>query len=119
MDMIREKCEEEGITLILVKAPSLRPYWYDEWEEQVEEYAAKYDLPYYNFLETADEYGLDMNTDTYDGGLHLNVYGAEKLSSYFGKILSEKYAVPDRRGDADCAAVWEEKCRRYDEAKGT
>ena len=25
-------CEENGVELVLVKAPSLYPYWYDEWE---------------------------------------------------------------------------------------
>ena len=114
LDKMRVLCEENGVQLILVKAPSLMPHWYDEWEAQVEEYAARYSLPYYNFLEDPDSYGLDYMTDTYDAGLHLNLAGAEKLSVYFGRILSEDFLVPDRRSDAQIAAIWEEKAAAYD-----
>ena len=43
----------------------------------------------------ADEIGIDYNTDTYDAGLHLNLSGAEKLSKYFGKYLTDDLR-PDR-----------------------
>ena len=75
--------------MILVKAPSLYPYWYPEWEEQIEAYAKRYDLPYFNFLEAIPEIGLDFQTDTYDAGLHLNRAGAEKLTRYFARCLKE------------------------------
>ena len=113
MDMITALCKEHGIKLVLVKAPSVNPYWYDEWETQAEDYAAKNGLDYYNFLEVQDEIGLDWNTDTYDGGLHLNLSGAEKMSVYFGKILQEKYGLEDHRGDADIAPAWSEKVDFY------
>ena len=89
LDQMRMLCEKEGITLILVKAPSLYPYWYPEWEEQIEDYAERYDLPYFNFLEAIPEIGLDFQTDTYDAGLHLNRTGAEKLTRYFARCLKE------------------------------
>ena len=110
---MRKLCEEKGIQLILVKAPSLYPAWYDEWENQIEEYAKTYELPYYNFLELTDEVGIDFTKDTYDGGLHLNLSGAEKMGAYFGKILREKFQVPDRRNDEKIASVWAEKCAAY------
>ncbi len=114
LEKMRILCEENGIQLILVKAPSLMPYWYEEWEEQVEEYADAHNLPYYNFLENPEDYGLDYATDTYDAGLHLNLAGAEKLAGWFGRILSEEYGVPDRRGDAQISAIWAEKAAAYD-----
>ena len=106
-------CEEHGTQLILVKAPTLSPIWYDEWEEQMEQYAQEHGLLYFNFLEKIDEIGIDWNTDTYDQGLHLNVYGAEKLSRYFGKILSEELGVKDHRGEEETARKWEQKCETY------
>lgn len=48
LDKITALCEEKGIELILIKAPSLYPYWYPEWEAQVEEYAAAHNLRYIN-----------------------------------------------------------------------
>lgn len=113
LEKMRKLCEEKGIRLILVKAPSLYPAWYDEWEDQIEEYAKTYELPYYNFLELTDEVGIDFTKDTYDGGLHLNLSGAEKMGAYFGKILREEFQVPDRRNDEKIASVWAEKCAAY------
>ena len=113
LEKMRKLCEENGIQLILVKAPSLYPAWYDEWEEQIEEYAKMYELPYYNFLELTDVVGIDFTKDTYDGGLHLNLSGAEKMGAYFGKILREEFQVPDRRNDEKIASVWAEKCAAY------
>ena len=110
LEKMRKLCEEKGIQLILVKAPSLYPAWYDEWEDQIEEYAKTYELPYYNFLDLTDEVGIDFTKDTYDGGLHLNLSGAEKMGAYFGKILREEFQVPDRRNDEKIASVWAEKC---------
>lgn len=113
LDMMRKLCEENGIQFILVKAPTLYPAWYDEWEAQIEEYAAEYDLPYYNFLELTEEAGIDFTTDTYDGGLHMNLSGAEKLGKYFGEILKDEFSIPDRRDDETLSAVWEEKRESY------
>ena len=117
LDKMRILCEEHDCQLVLVKAPSLSPVWYEEYEEQIEAYAEKYDLLYINFLELQDEVGIDWNTDTYDQGLHLNVYGAEKLTSYFGHILSVECHVEDKRDDAQLAARWESKTRTYQQRK--
>ena len=106
-------CEEHGVRFVLIKAPSLYPYWYDQWEEQIEEYAEENGLPYLNFLELIEETGLDFDVDTYDSGLHLNLYGAEKLSRWFGAWLTENSPVEDRRGQAEYDAVWSEKSAAY------
>lgn len=116
LDRIRTLCEENGIELILVKAPSLYPHWYEQYEQQVEDYAEKNNLMYINFLEHKDEIGLDYNTDTFDGGLHLNVSGAEKLSHWFGNILSE-HGISDLRDRADLQSMWDEKIARYESEK--
>ena len=117
LDRIRELCEEEGIALILFKAPSLYPVWYDQWDMQIEEYAKAYGLAYLNALEEIDAIGIDFSEDTYDGGLHMNVYGAEKVSRWLGPVLQKQFDVPDRRGDAALSAVWEAKAARYDAEK--
>lgn len=113
LDKMRTLCEEKGIELILVKAPSLYPYWYEEWEMQIEEYANMHNLCYINYLELLEETGIDFQTDTYDGGLHLNLSGAEKLSRHFGNVLVEEGNLVDRRGEAELAERWEEKIEAY------
>ena len=114
LDKMTQLCKENDIQLILIKAPSLYPYWYDEWEAQMEEYAAKNDLMYINFLELTEEVGLDFNTDTYDAGLHLNLSGAEKLSRYFGEILVQETGVKNRRGEEHLEQIWAEKIAAYE-----
>ena len=115
LDKMTKLCKDNGIELVLVKAPSLFPAWYDEYEAQIEEYAKKNNLSYYNFLEVKDLIGLDYTKDTYDKGLHLNNAGAIKLSDYFGKILSEKFQLTDHRNDEKYKADWQEKVDFYNE----
>ena len=88
LDKMVKLCKENDVELILMKAPVLYPYWYKEWDEQIKNYAKKNGLSYINYLDLIDEIGIDYSKDTYDGGLHLNVYGAEKVSRYFGKFLN-------------------------------
>ena len=98
--------------MILIKAPSVYPYWYDEYNTQIEQFALKNNLDFYNFLDNAEEIGIDYNKDTYDGGLHLNLTGATKLSKYFAKILKENYNLTDYTGDE----LYNKKLEEYKEA---
>lgn len=117
LDKMRLLCEEKGTELILIKAPSLYPYWYDQWETQIEDYASEHELVYINFLELIDEIGLDFSTDTYDYGLHLNLNGAEKLTHWFGDWLCENYELADRRNDKAYSDIWNEKSEVFAERK--
>ena len=116
LDKMRTLCDEKGIELVFVKAPSLFPHWYDEWEAQVDAYAEKYDITYYNFLELADEVGIDYTTDTYDAGMHMNLSGAEKMSDYLGQKLIEVHGVTDHSNEKAYADVWKPKVEAYYEA---
>nr|MBP3598553.1 SGNH/GDSL hydrolase family protein [Eubacterium sp.] len=117
LDKIRELCAENDIQLILIKAPSLAPQWYESDNEQVVAYANKHNLPYINFYELLEETGIDYETDTYDGGLHMNLNGAQKLSEYIGNVLTEQYGVADHRDDPKLSAVYAEKLKFYEEMK--
>lgn len=117
LDAMKELCEKHSTKLVLIKAPSLSPVWWDQWDAQIEEYAKKNGLLYINFLDYQQEIGIDWNTDTYDTGLHLNVYGAEKLSSYFGKILKDEYDLEDHRKNEDINSLWTKKVNSYNERK--
>lgn len=113
LDLMRKLCEENNIKFVLMKAPSLYPYWYPEYEENVVKYAEKYHLDYYNFKDVATQIGIDYNEDTYDGGLHLNLKGATKLSKYVAQILKNNYDLPDYRNDNKIKEIYEEKLKDY------
>ena len=115
LEKMRALCEQYGAELVLVKAPtnSVKYYWYEEWDAQIVSYAEDKDLVYYNFVGMDDELGLDWSRDTYDAGLHLNVYGAEKWTDFVGKLLVTNHGVQDRRGDAALDALWQERIDRY------
>lgn len=113
LEKITSLCKNNGVELVLVKAPSLYPYWYEEWNWQIKDFADKHNLKYYNFLDVVEEIGIDYQTDTYDGGLHLNLSGAEKLSEYFGNILTTECNLESRRGEEELEVIWEKKLKKY------
>jgi len=119
LDKMLDLCKQHGTQLVLIKAPALSPVWWPQWDEQVEKYAAENDLLYINMLDYQQEMGIDWSVDTYDTGLHLNVYGAEKAARWFGKVLQEECAVPDRRNEVDISAAWAQKCETYHTRKET
>ncbi len=113
LDKITTLCKEKGVQLILMKAPSLYPYWYKEWEAQIEEYAKENDLIYINFLELIEECSLDFTTDTYDAGLHLNLSGAEKITRWLGNFLTTECGLKSRKGEQKLELVWKTKLEGY------
>ena len=116
LELFADLCEENGIELILMKAPSVYPVWVDPYEEQIEAFANDRGLLYLNALEH-EEIGIDMNTDTYDGGLHLNVYGAEKVSRWLGGILKEELSLPDHREDEELSKIYALRMAAYENEK--
>ncbi len=109
-------CEQNGIELVLIKSPSIEPYWYPEWDADVRAFADAHGLRYENMIEN-NAAGIDMQTDTCDMGQHLNVTGAEKLSRWFGKELQDAYGLKDHRGEAAFDADYGALTARYEAEK--
>lgn len=115
LDKMAALCDKNGIELILVRSPrQMNPVWHGVMENRVKAYAEKHHLAYYNF--GSIDFGLDLSTDSYDGGEHLNHAGAVKLSRYFAGVLVEDHGIRDRRGQSDVANVFNKKLKIYDEA---
>ncbi len=116
LDEMVKITKNNNIELVLIKAPSIYPYWYDEYEKQIIDYASKNNLHYYNLKKVVDEVGIDYNTDTYDGGLHLNLNGATKLSKYFGKLLQDEFNLTDYRNNESVNSIYQNKILLYNDA---
>jgi len=117
LDRITALCREKGIALILIKSPCLYPAWYGEWDDWLTDYADKNGVAYINAIPRMDEMGIDLATDTYDGGIHLNVYGAEKYTRWLGQHLCDRGLIEDQRLDPVEAARYDDLSRRYEQEK--
>ncbi|MDR1642180.1 MAG: SGNH/GDSL hydrolase family protein [Clostridiales bacterium] len=117
LDKMAALCKSQGVPLILYKAHSIYPHWYPEWDQQIKDWASKNNAGYVNLLEVPEQTGIDLNTDTYDAGLHLNVYGAEKAALFLGKYLSENYGMAGHRGEEAYEAEWGQTALEYHEFK--
>jgi len=104
---------EHNIHFVLVKAPVAYPYWPRQWNEQMVEYAEQNNLLFINLIDYIEEIGLNFATHTFNGGLHLNVFGAEKAARFLGGILQEHFDLPDRRNEPETALLWDEKSALY------
>lgn len=74
-------------------------------------YAAEKNLPFWDFNLCAEEIGIDWAADTPDQGAHLNLSGAEKVTSALENCLL-RYHLPDHRQEP-AFARWEQEYREY------
>lgn len=98
LEKIRSYCKEEGIELLIMALPSP-----DGWNLgkciTMTEWGMKNEVPFIDLNLLTDEIGIDWNTDIYDAHVHLNKNGAEKVTDFLAKYLSEYYKLEDHRGD--------------------
>jgi len=113
LERMAELTKEHDVDLVLIKAPVLFPHWFDQWDEQIAEFADKNNLLYINLLEHIDDIGLDWEEHTFNAGLHLNVFGARLMSLYIGEILINSFNLPDKRLDNTVATQWNAMAEQY------
>lgn len=114
MDRIINMCEGVGAELILVGTPSPDNYNYAK-HKVIEEYAREKSLISLDMNMLLEEVGIDWKTDSLDKGDHLNLSGAEKVTIYLGRFLTEKCELPDHRGDPAYKS-WAEESEKYEES---
>lgn len=100
MDKMIKLCKENNIELLLIELPSAESWSY-YLSNKTQEFADKYGLEFIDMNLNYKEFGFDWQTDTSDEGDHLNVYGAEKVSKYLGKIIQEKYNIKNRKDEKE------------------
>lgn len=111
LDKIRALCEEQGITLFLIKTPSVTE---DAMRHNtVQAYADAHGLTFLDFNEIGlyEEIGYQFAEDNVDDE-HSNIQGAEKMTSYVGKVLRESCGLG---GKTD--AQWENSRASYHQVK--
>lgn len=91
MDMIHDICKKNHIKLMLLKVPGAKE-WNQSKKEAVELYAKERHLPYLD-LNTNMEKNIDWRRDTNDSGVHLNIFGAEKVTMELSQYFRRHYRL--------------------------
>ena len=111
----KEYCDEHNIKFLLISMPDTSAWSYAKYLK-MEEWTKTNNIDYLDFNMMLDEVGINFQTDTPDGGMHLNISGAIKLSNYLGKYLSENYDLKDHRKEKGYTS-WDESLEKYIEER--
>lgn len=109
---ILKLCKRNNIHLVLYSLPSTVNYNYER-VEALAKYAEQKGVPYFD-LNTNEEIGIDWSADTPDGGDHLNLFGARKVTSFLGKYAADNGLAQDHRND-EAYADWHEQAAAFDQ----
>ncbi|MDD7795332.1 hypothetical protein [Clostridium sp. 'White wine YQ'] len=114
--------KKEGFKLIFTNAP----YDYDStagsnnWNKEpakmfnkVSEIAKDNNITFINYCDKFEEIGFNFKTDMNNEG-HLNIWGANKVTTNLGEFLKENYNLVDHRSDIRYAK-WNSDYKRYSE----
>lgn len=115
LKQMKDLCDENNSKLVLTSIPfRLNPMnspdhaWGKDIQAQFEALSAELGIDYVDFTYNIDV-GIDMITDTYDQGAHLNTLGARKITNYFCKYFTEQGIV-----GTGSDPVWDEQLIKWD-----
>lgn len=77
----------------------------------MQEIVEKYGYDFLNFEQDNSDIGLDYKNDFYNYG-HMNIYGAKKMTSHIGRILTDKYGLKHRNLTDKSKMIWD-NCSKY------
>ena len=103
---IKKFCDEKGVELILYSAPNALT-WNPAGHNALTLLAEELGLTYFDMNYMTEEVSIDWSTDTFDGGDHVNYYGAQKVTAYLGEYLAGMNLFEDKRGD-ERYATWDD-----------
>lgn len=116
LNQIMNLCEQENISLLLIKTPCNETIPQRAYTNSVEQLARERNLAFVDFNLCYEEIGLEVPDDFCDYW-HLNYGGAEKFTAYFGEYLRANYSLPDHRGEAAYES-WQEDIASYRQSVG-
>lgn len=106
-------CEDNNVKLLLIEIPSTKT-WSLSKNKKTAELANEYGLKFidYNIEENKNKINLDWNTDFADGGYHLNINGAEKISKDLGNIMINEYKCKNHKNEQNYSS-WYKDSEKY------
>jgi hypothetical protein len=85
LEKMTQLCKEKGVELVLVKAPSLYPYWYEEYSSQIAQFAVVDDPSSIDAIETAPQLSAD--------GMVLTVMSMEPIQVFSMQGVAQQVAI--------------------------
>ena len=110
---IRSFCEGKGARLILVSTPSVVNWDYRK-HNSIQRISKEEGIEFIDMNLMREEIPIDWGKDTRDGGDHVNYFGAEKVSAFLGKYLSETGLFKSHRSDP-AYAQWDIDLKKFNE----
>ena len=91
-------CNKNNIPILFIESPTATSWNYSR-HNAIAAYAQEKDIPFLDLNINRQELNINWETDTPDGGYHLNYTGSLKVTAYLGKYLNEHYNLTDHRND--------------------
>lgn len=91
LEGIYELCQQNDAELVLVRAPFPCLESTVQMTNTIGDWADEHGVTLINYMKLTDAIGLDFEVDSLDGGTHLNLYGANKVSQHLAEYLKEEY----------------------------
>lgn len=98
LEQIATLCEENQAELLFVSTPSPKNWNYKK-HNGVKAWADSHNIDYVD-LNLDKGIDINWNTDTKDGGDHLNLNGAKKVTNFMGEYFRANYTLKDHRDES-------------------
>lgn len=105
-------CKEKNIDVVLYKTPTRS--WTSEKHNLIKRRAEEYKISFidFNLKDLMKEIDFVYSSDS-DDGMHVNMNGAKKISSYLASYINENYNLEDIR-NTDEAKTFEDDKEEFD-----
>jgi hypothetical protein len=112
---IIDECKSKNIELVVVSIPNIK--WNYNKSEAMKKILDENEIPFidYNDPDLFHKIGLNVDSTSYDG-IHLNIYGAEKISRHLADFLINQYSLSNKK-DNDLYKQWEEVVDHYNQER--
>ena len=108
-------CKKEKINIAFFRAPHIvteNNIIRSERTNTIDEIITSNGFDFYNLERNYTDIGIDIKNDFYNYD-HLNIYGSEKFTEYFAKLIKDKYNIGKTRLTEKQQSHWENVAKSF------
>ena len=116
-DLLQYLKDEKIDNVLFIRIPhriTKKTYPVYQRANEAEKIIKEYGFSYVDFETQKEAIGLDMTEDFYNDH-HMNLYGQEKFTKYFGKYLVEHYGLSESEHSETVVKAWDRAAGETDE----